>query len=509
MAFNVVINGNTYTEANFEGQAYADEQNGFPACLADIAAHVANFGSATSTTSLTIGTGSKSLTITANKAFAVGQVVLIARTSDATNFMFGTVTAYTASSGSMTVDVSLVGGTGTFTDWTVALSGLQGPVGPATNEYSDTDFRIQGSGDNTKKLAFEVDGISPGTTRTVTAPDESGEMVLDTATQTLTNKELGSGISLTETMTVSGSGAITGLPSPSVASDAATKSYVDAIAAGLAPKKSCRVATTANLTATYSNGTSGVGATLTNNTTQAALTLDGVAMAVNDRVLVRSQSTGAQNGIYVVTDIGSVSTNWVLTRADDYDSTAEVYDGTYTVIEEGTTLSGRLYILTAAGTTSVTIGTTSLVFSALTVAPPSNATTSAAGIVELATDVEVEALTGGVVPTADQFPKGLLGTLSASGAYKSGNPGYLVLGPICIQWGNQNVGANSNATCTFPRAFSGTPWSVVCNYGEGSAIATNASEAATQAYSWNSTTCLLRNTENSTYHVAWFAIGPA
>ena len=67
----------------------------------------------------------------------------------------------------------------------------------------------------------------------------------------------------------------------------ANKAYVDQVAQGLDTKPSCRVGTTANLSATYSNGTVGVGATLTNSGTQVALTIDGITMVADDRVLVK------------------------------------------------------------------------------------------------------------------------------------------------------------------------------------------------------------------------------
>lgn len=130
-------------------------------------------------------------------------------------------------------------------------------------------------------------------------------------------------------------------------------------------RTSCRVATTAALTATYNNGTSGVGATLTNSGTQAALSIDGVSLAVNDRVLVKNQATAAQNGIYTVTTVGSGSTNWVLTRATDFNkaSIAGVVEGAFTVISEGTANSTMLWIETGAG--PFTIGTTAISFSTL------------------------------------------------------------------------------------------------------------------------------------------------
>ena len=138
----------------------------------------------------------------------------------------------------------------------------------------------------------------------------------------------------------------------------ANKAYVDQVAQGLDTKPSTRVATTANLTATYSNGTAGVGATLTNSGTQAALTIDGVTMVVADRVLVKDQSTAAQNGIYVVTNIGSGSTNWILTRATPEDQPSELTGGSFVFVEEGTSNGDNGYVFTHTG--APTFGTTSL-----------------------------------------------------------------------------------------------------------------------------------------------------
>lgn len=121
----------------------------------------------------------------------------------------------------------------------------------------------------------------------------------------------------------------------------------------------CLVATTSNLTATYSNGTSGVGATLTNSGTQAALTLDGITLAAGNRVLVKDQTTALQNGIYTVTNIGSSSTNWILTRATDYDVIAQTVRGDIINVISGTVSSSSLWMLTSSITT---IGTDSFTF---------------------------------------------------------------------------------------------------------------------------------------------------
>lgn len=148
------------------------------------------------------------------------------------------------------------------------------------------------------------------------------------------------------------------------------ESYVTSLISGMSPHTSCRFMTLSNLVATYDNGTSGVGATLTNADTQAAFAADGITGNVGDRVFVPNQTDPAQNGIYTITTAGSGASNYVLTRATDFDAAAanEVADGAYLVVEEGTTKAGTMWILAASGTGSYTIGTTGLVFIQLRVA---------------------------------------------------------------------------------------------------------------------------------------------
>jgi hypothetical protein len=157
-----------------------------------------------------------------------------------------------------------------------------------------------------------------------------------------------------------GSKRITSVAEPTQSSDAATKNYVDAVKTGLDVKDSVRVTTTANLTATYANGTSGVGATLTNSGTQAALTIDSIVLAVGNRVLVKDQTTGLQNGFYVVTNTGSASTNWILTRSLDADQNTEITPGAFTFVEEGTVGDNNGYVCT--NNAAITIGTTPITF---------------------------------------------------------------------------------------------------------------------------------------------------
>ena len=153
---------------------------------------------------------------------------------------------------------------------------------------------------------------------------------------------------------------ITSVAEPTQSSDAATKNYVDAVKTGLDVKDSVIVTTTGNLTGTYSNGASGVGATLTNSGTQAALTIDSRVLTVGNRVLVKDQSTGLQNGFYRVTTVGSASVNWVLTRTVDADEASEITPGAFTFVEEGTIGASNGYVCTNVG--AITIGTTPINF---------------------------------------------------------------------------------------------------------------------------------------------------
>lgn len=109
---------------------------------------------------------------------------------------------------------------------------------------------------------------------------------------------------------------------PSASTDGVNKAYADALVSGIDFQSPCVVATTVPLTVTYLNGNVGVGATLTNNGTQAVLLIDGVNPIVGNRVLVKNQGSTFQNGIYTVTNVGSGSTNWILTRATDYNGSS-------------------------------------------------------------------------------------------------------------------------------------------------------------------------------------------
>nr|BAR24658.1 phage-related tail fiber protein [uncultured Mediterranean phage uvMED] len=129
---------------------------------------------------------------------------------------------------------------------------------------------------------------------------------------------------------------ITNLATPTNASDAATKGYVDASQQGLDVKESVKAATTGNITL---SGTQ---------------TIDGVALSVGDRVLVKNNTDASENGIYVV-----ASGSW--SRAADADADSEVTAGLFTFVEEGTVNGDAGFSLTTND--NITVGSTNLAFS--------------------------------------------------------------------------------------------------------------------------------------------------
>jgi len=158
-----------------------------------------------------------------------------------------------------------------------------------------------------------------------------------------------------------------------LASAKAIKTYVDNIAAaGIHYHNPVRVEAVTNLTASYDNGSSGVGATLTNTGTLTAITIDGITLSTTDRVLVYNQTNAAHNGVYTVTTVGDGSTAWVLTRAIDADSYGAsdpdaLGEGDAFFVREGNTGAGELYVMNTEGT--ITFGTTNINFSQISTLP--------------------------------------------------------------------------------------------------------------------------------------------
>jgi hypothetical protein len=151
---------------------------------------------------------------------------------------------------------------------------------------------------------------------------------------------------------------ITGLATPTNPTDAATKEYVDEVAQGLKARTAADAYSSTNLVATYNNGASGVGATLTATTNGAFPTIDGVTLNTTTarRLLVAGQTNAAHNGLYVLIDAGSVSTPWVLRRCVECDTAQEI-PGSYVFINGGTTFANTGWVATVANASTFVVGT--------------------------------------------------------------------------------------------------------------------------------------------------------
>jgi len=249
------------------------------------------------------------------------------------------------------------GGVGVAPSW--------GKIGLTTHVSGTLPVANGGTGATTLTGFLKGNGTSA-----VTAQATIGNADLTNSSITIGSTAISLGAS---TLTLGGLTTVTVTQDPVSALQLSTKQYVDDQVATVSNQTfhtQSSYATTADLgTVTYNNGTSGVGATITNAGTQAALTIDGYTFTVTDvtnatRVLVKDQSSGLQNGIYVVTNQGSGSTNWVLTRATDFNSVGtgpnKIETGAATFITSGTANGSTSWVMTTTGT--ITVGSTALVW---------------------------------------------------------------------------------------------------------------------------------------------------
>jgi trimeric autotransporter adhesin len=255
---------------------------------------------------------------------------------------------------------------------------------------------VTATASNALTIGTGLSGTSYNGSSAVTIAIDSTVATL-TGSQTLTNKTISgsnntlsniANASLTNSSVTVGTTAIAlgassltlgGLTSVAVTQDPttnlqlATKQYVDTlVSSGITYHTPVKYEVpSGNLNATYNNGTAGVGATLTNAGALVAFTPDGVVASVSDRILVYNQTNPAENGVYVVTTVGSGSVAWVLTRASDADtyalkSTTGLGNGDAFFITSGSTGAGETYVCNTAGV--ITFGTTAITFAQISAA---------------------------------------------------------------------------------------------------------------------------------------------
>lgn len=309
------------------------------------------------------GTGAATLT---GYVYGNGTSPMTASATIPTTDLSGTVTNAQIANPSVTyngVNVAL-GASGTITASTTSTltigTGLTGTSfdgsSPVTIAIDSTVATLTGTQTLTNKTIN-------GTNNTLVSIGNSS-LVNSSVTVGTTAISLGA-----SSLTLGGLTTVTVTQDPTLALQLATKQYVDSLAAsGIhyhAPVYVEVPDTTGNLNATYNNGASGVGATLTNAGTQAAFTADGIAVPLNARVLVYNQTNQTQNGVYTLTTVGDGSTNWVLTRATDADTYApfspnSLGQGDAFFVTNGLTGAGETYICNTVGT--ITFGTTAITF---------------------------------------------------------------------------------------------------------------------------------------------------
>ena len=253
------------------------------------------------------------------------------------------------------------------------ITGLGAPTATtdaATKAYVDANAGGNPGGTN-GQFQYNNAGVFGGVTGMTT--DGSGNVSLDGYMQignvlindseiTSTTAPLGIGDAiLNGTFDANGS-QIQNIPTPLGDFNPANKAYVDAIAASRYYVAPVLAAQAANVPCTYNNGASGVGATIT-VTANGIAQADGVTLALNDRVLFSFQSPALQNGIYIVTNVGSVSTQAVYTRASDYDTIAEIDPGDTVGVTSGASYAGAFFMQTA---TVTAIGTSPISFATST-----------------------------------------------------------------------------------------------------------------------------------------------
>lgn len=387
----------------------------------------------------------------------------------------GTGISITNASGSVTVTnsapdqvVSITGAgttvvTGSYPNFTIT----------SNDQFTGTVTSVAASG-GTTGLTFTGSPITSSGTLTIggtlaVANGGTGATDAGTARGNLSAAKSGVNTDITSIALTSG----TIINAPTSGTDIVNKAYADTIAAGINFHQAVRLATTAALPAyTYNNGTGGVGATLTGNA-NGALSVDGVAVAAGNRILVKDEIGAAQayNGVYTVTQTGNGSTPYILTRATDFDTAGtgvnQIDAGDFFLVTAGSTQANTSWVQQTP--LPITVGTTAIVFTEFGAPITYSAGTglTLSGTVFSITNTGVSATTYG---SATQVP---VIAVNAQGQITSASNTSIAIAASQVTSGLLAVavgGTNSNAT----------PTAGAVAYGTGSAYAFTSAGTAGQ-----------------------------
>lgn len=282
------------------------------------------------------------------------------------------VSATTTGTGTITLGAAVTGfqsfaaiGTGNQTYYTIALqSGNEWEVGIGTVTDTAGTFTLSRDTVLESSNAGSLVNFSAGIKDVfVTYPAERA-VYLNAAGSEVTTLGVGTLGASTANITTANITSGTVSTAPVNNTDIVNKQYADAIASGIHFHEAVALATTAALPAnTYNNGTSGVGATLTGNA-NGALSVDSTLTVVSERILVKNEAAGANNGVYTVTQVGSAGTPYILTRATDFDSVGtgvdQIDEGDFFLVTSGVANLNTAWVQQTAP--PITIGTTAIVF---------------------------------------------------------------------------------------------------------------------------------------------------
>jgi hypothetical protein len=271
------------------------------------------------------------------------------------------------------VDDSITGLGNTVADDYVLLADVGNAGGPAKLDADGnllipkSSIILEGTTNNNYETTLTV--TDPTADRTITFPNNSGTVALVEEIEELSQDAVNSAISAGFGITKSYNDNTNTIELVVDTSEVATVEALNSVVSSLNVHAAVDAATTGNLTASYTAGSAdnangyGIGAKLTMNAT-GVLTIDGINVALNDRVLVKNQTSPIHNGIYDVTTAGAVGVAAVLTRSPDYDNSdvqtpADVAKGDVVFVKSGTANGAKQFSQIYYGTNtdeSVKIG---------------------------------------------------------------------------------------------------------------------------------------------------------